>query len=99
MTARGIPEACELRIDAFYQAGQQVVDVAFPPAGGDRWVVAASAGYYAKGVDDECYQMMRNLTQGGRRITRVAFPAPAAGRSWPRTSSTPAASPTPASTA
>ncbi|MFC7641024.1 hypothetical protein ACFQX6_08505 [Streptosporangium lutulentum] len=37
-------------------------------------MVAAANGFHARGVDDECYQMMRNLTQGGRRLTRVAFP-------------------------
>ena len=72
--AIGIPAECYTKIGDYYASGQQVVHVAFPPAGGNRWVVVGTSTFDVRNVDDECYQMMRNLTQGGRKITRVGFP-------------------------
>ncbi|MFD0471143.1 hypothetical protein ACFQ0B_24660 [Nonomuraea thailandensis] len=42
--ARGIPDACFAEIGRLSEAGRKINCVAFPPEGGDRWVIATDRG-------------------------------------------------------
>ncbi len=72
--AHGIPDECFSKLGQMMANGTRIHCIAFPPAGGNQWVITGDNDLFARNIDGECYQMMRNLTQGGRRITRVAFP-------------------------
>lgn len=78
--ARNIPSECNGKIDEFIRRGRQIRSVAFPPGGGDRWVVVADGDFFARGIPDECYQVLRNLgesprpgTSAPRQVHHVAF--------------------------
>jgi hypothetical protein len=59
----------------FAAAGDDVIWVAFPPGGGNRWsIVAKSGAYFNRNIPNECHQKMHDLSQNGAKIIRVAFP-------------------------
>jgi CubicO group peptidase (beta-lactamase class C family) len=72
---RNIPDECHQKIKEFASARDDVIWVAFPPGGGNRWsIVAKSGAYFNRNIPDECHQKMHDLSQNGARIIRVAFP-------------------------
>jgi len=52
--ARDIPEECQEKLNAYALAGHQILCVAFPPAGGNRWTI----------VTDEMKQLMHQHFMG-----------------------------------
>ena len=72
---RNISEECHQKVSEFVSAGNDVIWVAFPPGGGNRWsVVTKSGAYFNRNIPEECHQKMHDLSQNGARIIRVAFP-------------------------
>jgi len=79
--AEGIPEDCFTTLASFIQSDWTVNSIAFPPAGGDSWVIVADQGFFARNIPDDCYEMIESFYTGGSQISCVAFP-PAGGDSW-----------------
>jgi CubicO group peptidase (beta-lactamase class C family) len=79
--AEGIPQDCFTKLGNFIQSGWTIRSIAFPPAGGDSWVIIADQGFFASNIPDDCFQMIENFSNGGSRISCVAFP-PSGGDSW-----------------
>jgi CubicO group peptidase (beta-lactamase class C family) len=79
--AEGIPQACFTTLTSYIQSGWTVRSIAFPPAGGDSWVIVADQGFFASNISDDCYQMIQNYYNDGSQISCVAFP-PSSGDSW-----------------
>jgi CubicO group peptidase (beta-lactamase class C family) len=72
---RNIPDECHQKMGEFAGAGDDVIWVAFPPGGGNRWsIVTKSGAYFNRNIPDECHQKMHDLSQNGAKIVCVAFP-------------------------
>ena len=72
---RNIADECHQKMRDFAAAGDDVIWVAFPSGGGNRFsIVAKSGAYFNRNIPDECHQKMHDLSQNGARIIRVAFP-------------------------
>ncbi len=79
--AEGIPQDCFTQLGTVLKNGWTVRSIAFPPAGGDSWVIVADQGYYASNIPNECFQTIGTYFKNGWKISCVAFP-PAGGDSW-----------------
>ncbi|MEV0237938.1 serine hydrolase domain-containing protein [Nonomuraea sp. NPDC050786] len=79
--ARGVPDACFAELQKMIKAGGKVHCVAFPPEGGDRWVITGDKGMSARGLPEECHQRISDSYAAGRQVVDVAFP-PAGGNRW-----------------
>ncbi|MBL4866910.1 MAG: serine hydrolase [Pseudomonadales bacterium] len=79
--ARNIPEECYQKLGEFVANGAEINCIAFPPAGGNSWVICTNQGIFARGIPEECYQQMLTYLRNGWEIKHVAFP-PAGGNSW-----------------
>lgn len=72
---RNIADECHQKMRDFAAAGNDVIWVAFPSGGGNRWsIVAKSGAYFNRNIPDACHQKMHDLSQNGAKIIRVAFP-------------------------
>ncbi|MFI7611455.1 serine hydrolase [Nonomuraea terrae] len=85
--ARGIPDACFAELGRLAGAGRTIHCVAFPPEGGDRWVITTDRGVSARGLPEACHQRISADYAAGRQVVDVAFP-PAGGERWVVTSTT-----------
>ncbi|MEV0151362.1 MULTISPECIES: serine hydrolase domain-containing protein [unclassified Nonomuraea] len=79
--ARGIPDACFAELGRMIGNGTKIHCVAFPPEGGDRWVITGDKGMSARGLPDECHQRLTACYDAGLQVVDVAFP-PAGGNRW-----------------
>ncbi|WP_043639064.1 serine hydrolase domain-containing protein [Nonomuraea candida] len=79
--ARGIPDACFAELKKLVAAGRRIHCVAFPPEGGDRWVITTDRGVSARGLPAECHQRISAYYGAGQQVEHVAFP-PAGGNRW-----------------
>lgn len=79
--ARGIPDACFAELEKMVEAGAKIHCVAFPPEGGDRWVITSDKGMSARGLPEECHQRISDSYAAGQQVVHVAFP-PAGGNRW-----------------
>jgi hypothetical protein len=79
--AEGIPQDCFTQLGTVLKNGWTVRSIAFPPAGGDSWVIVADQGYYATNIPNDCFQTIGTYFKNGWKISCVAFP-PAGGDSW-----------------
>ncbi|MEV4805738.1 serine hydrolase domain-containing protein [Nonomuraea sp. NPDC049421] len=79
--ARGIPDACFTELGALVKAGRRIHCVAFPPEGGDRWVITTDKGMSARGLPEECRQRIAAYYDARQQVVSVAFP-PAGGNRW-----------------
>ena len=72
---RKITGECHQKMREFSDVGDDIVWVAFPPGGGNRWsIVAKSGAYYNHNIPQDCHQKMHDLSQNDAKVTRVAFP-------------------------
>ena len=77
---RNIPDECHQKMRDFASSGNDIVWVAFPPGGGNRWsVVSRSGAFFNRNIPDECHQKMQELSANGAKIICVAFPPPPQG--------------------
>ncbi|WP_144069886.1 serine hydrolase domain-containing protein [Nonomuraea indica] len=79
--ARGVPDAFFAELRAKIGAGWRIHCVAFPPEGGDRWVITGDKGMSARGLPVDCHQRVQSCYAAGRQVVDVAFP-PAGGDRW-----------------
>ncbi|WP_433413919.1 serine hydrolase domain-containing protein [Microtetraspora malaysiensis] len=79
--ARGVPDACYAELGKLTKAGRKIHCVAFPPEGGDRWVITTDKGVSARGIPAECQQRITASYGAGKQVVNVAFP-PAGGNRW-----------------
>ncbi|NUW40476.1 serine hydrolase domain-containing protein [Nonomuraea rhodomycinica] len=79
--ARGIPDACFAELGRLIKGGTKIHCVAFPPEGGDRWVITGDKGMAARGLPEECHARITASYDAGRQVVDVAFP-PAGGNRW-----------------
>ncbi|MFG6195654.1 serine hydrolase [Nonomuraea sp. JJY05] len=79
--ARGVPDACFAELGKLVKSGAKIHCVAFPPAGGDRWVITSDKGMTARGLPEACHQRVSDSYTAGRQVVDVAFP-PAGGDRW-----------------
>ncbi|MFI6925333.1 serine hydrolase domain-containing protein [Nonomuraea spiralis] len=79
--ARGIPDACYTELGALLKAGRKINAIAFPPAGGDRWVITTDRGVSARGLPEACLTRVKAYYTAGQQVVDVAFP-PAGGDRW-----------------
>ncbi|MGW4468792.1 serine hydrolase domain-containing protein [Nonomuraea sp. NPDC004354] len=79
--ARGVPDACFAELGKMVDAGAKIHCVAFPPEGGDRWVITSDRGMSARGLPEECHQRVSDSYAAGQQVVHVAFP-PAGGNRW-----------------
>ncbi|SDM76970.1 CubicO group peptidase, beta-lactamase class C family [Geodermatophilus siccatus] len=79
--SHGIPRGCKDALRDFLRRGFRIRSIAFPPQGGDRWVVVADQDYSAQGIPDECIQVMDTFRRNKWPMRHIAFP-PSGGNSW-----------------
>jgi len=79
--AHGIPAECFSKLESYIHQGAKVRVIAFPPQGGNSWVIVTDQGYFARDIPDECYKMIGTFAHNNWPITCIAFP-PAGGNSW-----------------
>jgi len=79
--AEGIPQDCFTALGKFLSDGWTVRSIAFPPAGGDSWVIVADQGYMSHNIPQDCFTKIGQFHSGGSKISCVAFP-PSPGDSW-----------------
>jgi hypothetical protein len=76
-----IPPECEQKLRQWLRLGYRINCVAFPPAGGNSWAIAADRDVYARNIPEECWQRIRLFRDTGGTILQIAFP-PKGGNSW-----------------
>lgn len=79
--ARGIPQECFDTLVQMVGNGTRIHCVAFPPEGGNRWVITGDKGLSARGIAEECWQTLLSYHNSGQQVAHVAFP-PAGGNRW-----------------
>ncbi|HZN18125.1 MAG TPA: serine hydrolase domain-containing protein [Micromonosporaceae bacterium] len=79
--ARNIPEECFAKLGEMVAAGIRIHCIAFPPAGGNSWVITGDTGLFARNIPQECYEKILELYATGQQVVHVAFP-PAGGNRW-----------------
>lgn len=79
--ASGIPSECYIKLQQMIANGTKIHCVAFPPAGGNSWVIAGDNDMFARNIPGECYNKMLEYYANGQQVVHVGFP-PAGGNSW-----------------
>lgn len=74
-----LPGECESRLRRLINRGRKIKHVAFPPTGENRWLIITDSGFFARKIDDQLYQILRNYKAGKTEIRRVVF---GANNSW-----------------
>jgi hypothetical protein len=71
---RNIPDEAHQKIVEFVANGHEIIWVAFPPAGGNRWSIITDKTFFNRNVPDECHKSMGDLHAAGHKLRCVAFP-------------------------
>ncbi|WP_162907142.1 serine hydrolase domain-containing protein [Allorhizocola rhizosphaerae] len=79
--ARNIPDECFTKLGQMIANGTKIHCVAFPPAGGNSWVITGDNDMFARNIPDECYTKLLEFYNGGQQVMHVGFP-PAGGNRW-----------------
>jgi len=79
--ARNIPGDCYNRLLQYLGAGHRILVVAFPPQGGNSWVVVTDQAVGYSGLPSECADKIREYRDQKRQVLCVAFP-PEGGNRW-----------------
>jgi CubicO group peptidase (beta-lactamase class C family) len=79
--ARNIPDECFAKLGEMIAAGTMIHCIAFPPEGGNRWVITGDKGLFARNIPEEGYQKILEFYNSGQQVVHVAFP-PAGGNRW-----------------
>lgn len=77
--ARGIPDACFVKLGEFMRAGQRIRSIAFMPADAQRWVIVSDQAYFASRIPDNCFDALADAWAQGLRPSCIAF---APGDGW-----------------
>jgi CubicO group peptidase (beta-lactamase class C family) len=79
--ARGIPDECFTVLGQLVAGGTRVNCIAFPPGGGNQWVIVGNNALFARNIPEECYRQILAFYDAGESVAHVAFP-PAGGNRW-----------------
>ena len=79
--ARNIPQECFDMLGQLIAAGVTINCVAFPPAGGNSWVITGNGGFFCRNAPQECADKIAQYYLAGETVIDVAFP-PGGGNSW-----------------
>jgi len=81
--ARNIPQECNEKLEQYLAAGHEIRSIAFPPLGGNRWVIVTDHAKFARNIPSECNQKLEEYIAQGRQLRCVAFPGGRGpGDSW-----------------
>ena len=69
-----VPNNLLAKLDQYLNAGHEVQCIAFPPKGGDSWVVVTDRKKFARNIPEECNDKLDELISRGEQILDVAFP-------------------------
>lgn len=72
--ARSIPTECNQKLEEFLARGHHIRSIAFPPGGGNRWVIVTDQTLAARNIPNEAYQKLLDFQNDDREIRCVAFP-------------------------
>ena len=79
--ARNIPQECFDTLAQLIASGVTINCVAFPPAGGNSWVITGNFGFFCRNAPQECADKIAQFYLAGEPVIDVAFP-PGGGNSW-----------------
>jgi CubicO group peptidase (beta-lactamase class C family) len=79
--ARNIPAECYTALGQLIAAGTRIHCVAFPPAGGNSWVITGHNTYASRNLPAECASQIAQYYAAGEQVVDVAFP-PGGANSW-----------------
>ncbi len=72
--ASGIPNECYSKLQQFINAGERINSIAFPPAGGNRWVIVSETNLFSKNIPTSCFNQLVAKRDAGDEVYCVAFP-------------------------
>lgn len=72
--ARNIPQECHDKINEFLKQGHIIQHIAFPPKGGNSWVIITDKTFFSRNIPNEAHLEMQNLVKQGKKIKKVFFP-------------------------
>ncbi|WNJ20247.1 serine hydrolase domain-containing protein [Pontibacter sp. G13] len=72
--ARNIPEECNKEIDNYLAQGHEIRCVAFPPEGGNCWVIVTDRNIFARNIPQEAFDTLIDWQKQGEEIRCIAFP-------------------------
>jgi len=72
--SRNIPQECYDKINELIKDGHTIINISFPPAGGNKWVIITDKTFFARSIPDECYKKMGQMVKEGKKISKVIFP-------------------------
>jgi CubicO group peptidase (beta-lactamase class C family) len=72
--ARDIPQECYDKLKEFRSKGYKIEHIAFPPKGGNSWIIIADKATFSRNIPNECYTKVNQYTQSGKKIKLVVFP-------------------------
>lgn len=72
--ARNIPQESHDKINELIKQGHIIQHIAFPPKGGNSWVVITDKTFFSRNIPNEAYLEMGNLVKQGKKIKKVFFP-------------------------
>jgi CubicO group peptidase (beta-lactamase class C family) len=72
--ARNIPEECNQKLEEFLAGGHKIRSIAFPPRGGNRWVIVTDRTKFARDIPTEANDQLERFLADGHEVLSVAFP-------------------------
>lgn len=79
--ARNIPGACYNQLLQYLSDGHRIQVLAFPPQGGNSWLIVTDRTVSSTGIPSECASKITEFRNQRRQVLSVAFP-PAGGNRW-----------------
>ncbi|WP_297334941.1 serine hydrolase domain-containing protein [Algoriphagus sp.] len=73
--SRNIPQECYEKIQEFQKLGHEIKHVAFPPKGGNSWIIVTNKTTFSRNIPDEAHQQIQSLQNRGKKIRKVVFPS------------------------
>ncbi len=74
MMQKNIPLECEKKVKEFLAKGHKIKNVAFPPKGGNSWIIVTDKTTFSRNIPNECYKKIQEFQKRGKKISLVAFP-------------------------
>lgn len=78
---RNVPTECGDILRSLLASSHKINCIAFPPVGGNSWVITTDRTLFARNIPPECYQKLIEYYAFGQPVVDVAFP-PAGGNRW-----------------
>lgn len=72
--SRNIPNECYEKIQEFQKLGQIIKHVAFPPKGGNSWIIVTDKTTFSRNIPDEAHKQIQSFQNRGKKIRKVVFP-------------------------